>query len=196
MFYKIIILILISLSSLHSNELLEEFSLNNESWGQHDKVPNIAIAGIVTTGLLIGNDTRFGNTVWQSIDSLLIGGVITHLGKHSFRRVRPYEKDLFNDQWFQDGNDSFPSGHTASITSLVTPFIFEYANEEPLTHLLWLLPVQQMIGRVHDKKHYKSDVLTGFAVGALSGWIANQQETPLTLSWSDNGIYTGVSFDF
>lgn len=191
-----IFILLSFLTHSQAETFSEMFELSSDSWAYHDKMPTLAIAATAAAGLIIGNDTRFGNTVWKSIDSMIIAGVITQAGKYTFNRVRPYESHLYDKQWFQRGHDSFPSGHTSSMTSVVAPFIFEYAKEEPLVHLLWALPAQQMIGRVKDKKHYVSDVLAGFAVGVFSGWLATQRDMPFTLSWREGGVYAGLNFNF
>jgi len=196
--FNIIFIFIVGFTSLSfSGVTLENpLGLKDGGWGEHYNVPKIAVPGLVFTGLKMGNDSRFGNTVWKSIDSMLLGGLATEALKKTFRRVRPSSSHEYDKQWFQDGNNSFPSGHVSSMSSIVSPFIYEYAEEQPLVHLLWLVPVHQMFGRVNDKAHYKTDVSVGFLVGALTGYIAHQQETPFTLSWTDNGIYAGVEFEF
>lgn len=167
-------------------------------WAYHKQLPTVAAVSIFTTGLIIGNEDRFGKTVWQSMDAFMISSAITTSMKNIFQRVRPadaIEKGT-GDQWFKSGNDSFPSGHTASMTALVTPFVLEYAQDKPLVNLLWLLPLHQAVGRVEDKKHYKTDVSVGFAVGFLSGYLARKLDIPLILSWDDDGVYAGVNFKF
>ena len=196
MIKKIILATTIFFTSAQANDVSEAYSIVNDSWGYHENIPTIAITSVLLAGLVEGNESRFGKTVWKSIDSLAIGGVITQVGKYSFGRVRPYQETEELKGWFNPGHHSFPSGHTSSITSIVTPFIFEYAEDEPLIHLLWLLPAQQMFGRVNDERHHVTDVIAGFGVGLLSGWIASDLETPLTLSWKKDGIYAGLNWEF
>lgn len=191
------ILLLSTITSLgYSFDAYNPLGLKDGGWGGHYNVPKIAVPGLLLTGLIMGNDSRLGNTVWKSIDSMLIGGVITEIGKAAFGRVRPEDSWKYDKQWFQSGNKSLPSGHVSSMASIVSPFVFEYAEEEPLVHLLWLLPAHQVFGRVNDKRHYMSDALAGFGVGVLSGWLVSDFKTPLTLSWKEGGIYAGIEFDF
>lgn len=196
MFFRIFFSLLISISFSHSNSFNELLGIKDGGWGEHYNIPRIAVPAVALTGLVMGNDSRFGNTVWQSIDSMIMAGLATEALKVSFGRVRPVDSHLYDKQWFQDGNKSFPSGHVSSMSSIVSPFIFEYAHEKPLVHLLWLFPIHQAIGRVKDKRHYKTDVSVGFLLGIASGWIANQQDTPFSLSWTDNGIYAGLKWNF
>lgn len=193
---KTIIAFLLSFTFAQSNPISESLTVFNDSWAYHDNLPTIAITSVLLGGLIEGNDTRIGKTIWKSIDSLAIGGVITQVGKYSFGRVRPYEETDTLSGWFNPGHHSFPSGHTSSMTSIVTPFIFEYYEDEPLVNLLWLLPLHQAIGRVKDERHHVTDVIAGFAVGVLSGWIASDFETPLVLSWKEGGAYAGLEWQF
>src|SRR6478609_6153373 len=76
-----------------------------------------------------GSDTRFGKTMWQGIDSEIIGGVSATAGKYIFTRTRP--ADANNPcLWFQgNSNYSFPSGEASVAAALVTPYVLEYAGE-------------------------------------------------------------------
>ena len=69
-----------------------------------------------------GSESRFGKTMWQGIDSEIIGGVSAQAGKYIFTRVRPTIEDN-PCLWFQGGhNYSFPSGEAAFAASLVVSF--------------------------------------------------------------------------
>jgi len=60
-----------------------------------------------------GSESRFGKTMWQGIDSQIIAGVTTTVGKHIFTRARPSPQNN-PCLWFQGGdNDSFPSNQAA-----------------------------------------------------------------------------------
>ena len=72
-----------------------------------------------------GSETRFGKTMWQGIDSELIGAGFAQAGKYIFTRTRPDQKDN-PCLWFQGGsNHSFPSGEAAVSAALVTPYVLE-----------------------------------------------------------------------
>jgi len=193
---KLLISFAIFFNLSHANSFNELLGIKDGGWGEHYNVPRVAVPGLLLTGLIMGNDSRLGNTVWKSIDSMLLGGIATEALKKTFGRVRPESSHEYENQWFQDGNNSFPSGHVSSMSSIVSPFIYEYAEEEPLVHLLWLFPVHQALGRYNDKRHYASDVTVGFLLGALTGYIAHKQETPFMLKWTDKGVYAGLEFNF
>jgi membrane-associated phospholipid phosphatase len=109
-------------------------------------------------------------------------------------RVRPRDTDSPND-WFEDGK-SFPSGHVAGMTAIVTPYVLEYQDEYPIVHALWLLPAYQMVGRVKAQAHWQSDVIVGALVGFASGYFAHHLEYPFTLYFVDGHAVAGLRYSF
>ena len=187
MFIKILLALTLSFSLLQSYD---------GKWGHHYEVPKYMAIATIGTSLVFGNNSRFGQTTWQSLDALWMSALATEAIKHSVERVRPRDADEYDDQWFQSGNQSFPSGHVSSVTAMVTPFILEYQKDSYWYHLLWLLPAQQMVGRVKEDAHYPTDVAAGFALGFASGYLAHSLDVPVLLMWKDDGVYVGLDMDF
>jgi len=73
-------------------------------------------------------------------------------------------------------------------TSLVTPFVFEYASEHPYTYGLLLISLYVGVRRLRAQAHWQSDVLAGWAVGGLSGWYAHRRETPIFVEVLPSGM--------
>lgn len=83
-------------------------------------------------GLWEGGESRFGHTVWQSIDATVVGGAVTEILKVSFSRQRPSTTNNPNE-WFKGhGNQSFPSGDVTVVSAIVTPLILEYGPGDPM----------------------------------------------------------------
>jgi membrane-associated phospholipid phosphatase len=91
------------------------------------------------------------------VRALAVDEILTETIKHSTHRERP------------DGSDfrSFPSGHAS------TTFAFATALER---HLGWRNAVPAYVfssyvaaSRLHDNRHYLSDVMFGAAVGIIAG---------------------------
>ena len=142
-----------------------------------------------------GAESRFGKTMWQGMDSQLITFGATEVMKYSFARVRP--RNTSNPcEWFQHGNDSFPSGEASSAAALVTPYVLEYGREYPLTYGLLLLPLYVGAGRVKAQAHWQSDVLAGWAVGRLAGWYGHSRETPILVEILPHGAVVGLKMRF
>ncbi len=143
-----------------------------------------------------GSETRFGRTMWQGIDAEIVAGVGAQVGKYIFTRARPNDGD---DPclWFEGGsNHSFPSGEASVAAALVTPYVIEYASQYPATYALLLLPLYVGAGRIKNQAHWQTDVLAGWAVGALSGWFAHSLETPISIRLLPDGVEVGLKFRF
>jgi hypothetical protein len=143
-----------------------------------------------------GSESRFGKTLWQGIDSEIIGGVGATAGKYIFTRVRPSTEDN-PCLWFQGGsNYSFPSGEASVAAALVTPYIIEYGRDDPAVYALLLLPLYVGAGRIKNQQHWQTDVLAGWAVGGLSGWYAHERDVPIMIELLPHGVEVGMKAKF
>jgi len=143
-----------------------------------------------------GSETRFGKTMWQGVDSEIIGGVTAAAGKYIFTRVRPSTTDN-PCLWFQGGsNYSFPSGEASVAAALVTPYVLEYGSENPAAYALLLLPLYVGAGRIKNQAHWQTDVLAGWAVGGLSGWYAHSRDVPIMIQLLPRGFEIGFKKQF
>ncbi len=114
--------------------------------------------------------------------------------KYAFSRVRPDDGNGDPNLWFKGhGNESFPSGEVTVVSSIVSPFVFEYAHDHPWTYALELLPVYDGIARMKVQAHWQSDVIAGFALGTGAAWLMHRNaNTPYILSVMPHGIYVGL----
>ena len=113
-------------------------------------------AGIYAYGRL-EDKPKVSHLGMDLIRALVLDEILTQTIKHSVHRLRP------------DGSDnlSFPSGHASST------FAFATALER---HLSWRYAVPAYIfssyvatSRLHENKHYLSDVVFGASVGIIAG---------------------------
>jgi membrane-associated phospholipid phosphatase len=154
--------------------------------------PLVVIAG----ALWEGDDTRYGHTSWQAVDSLVIGAVTTVGMKLAFGRARPSQTDDPN-RWFQgSGHNSFPSGEVMEITTAVTPFILEYGADHPAVWALELLPAYDAVARVKSRAHWQSDVLASFAIGTAIGYYTHSRPTALSVGLLPRGLTVGWKKSF
>ena len=143
-----------------------------------------------------GSEDRIGKTMWQGIDSEIIGGLGATAGKYIFTRTRPSTENN-PCLWFQGkSNYSFPSGEAAVSAALVTPYVIEYASEYPVAYALLLLPLYVGAGRIKNQAHWQTDVLAGWAVGGVSGWYAHTRETPFMIQILPHGFQVGYKTQF
>jgi len=152
--------------------------------------------GQIGLALYEGGDTRLGNAAWRGIDSEIIGAVATEGLKRTFRRARPRDNPDPNSWFTCSSNCSFPSGEAAEAASIVTPYMLEYGPDQPAVYLLSIIPLYVGIGRIKAQAHWQTDVIGGWAVGALSGWYAHQRDQPLVLQLMPHGIFVGLKKSF
>ncbi len=155
------------------------------------------VAAPIVSALWEGGESRFGRTLWQSVDAEVIGSISSEVLKRVFSRKRPRDTPSPN-QWFKGGgNQSFPSGEVTLASSVVTPLVLEYGNEHPAVYALEILPVYDAIARMKVWGHWQTDVLAGFGLGAAAGYIAHRHGgTPWVLSIMPGGVYVGLKKQF
>ena len=150
----------------------------------------------VGAALWEGSETRFGRTLWQGMDAQIIASVTAAVGKRVFTRVRPINANN-PCLWFEGGsNYSFPSREAAGMAALVTPYILEYASEQPAVYALALLPLYIGSARIKNQAHWQTDVLAGWAIGGLSGWFAHRHDIPFMIQLLPDGFAVGFKTRF
>jgi hypothetical protein len=160
--------------------------------GLEDGVIFLEIAG----GLWFGNDNELGHTFWQSIDASAISGLSASVLKYGFSRARPYQGNNPN-AWFKgSGHQSFPSGEVTLQASFVTPFIVNYAREEPWILILEALPVYDAFARLKSHAHWQTDVIAGWALGTGVGYWSTTRPVPVSVQLLPDGLSVGFSKRF
>ena len=162
-------------------------------WGRSSQQAalGLTITAVVATAFWEGGESRLGKTSWQSIDSTLITAATTTAGKFVFERARPSQTDDPN-KWFQGkGHYSFPSGEVAAMSAAVTPYVIEYHQTHPWVWALELLPAYDSIARIKSQAHWQTDVLAGWAIGAVAGYYAHSLNSPWSLSIMPHSVQVG-----
>jgi membrane-associated phospholipid phosphatase len=112
---------------------------------------------------------------------LLIQASITGIVKGTVQRTRPFAYDdetLMSNKTSTDARISFFSGHTsmtAAISFFTAKVFTEYIENNTAKILIWsgavLLPAATALMRVNSHWHFPSDVMAGYAIGALVGYL-------------------------
>jgi undecaprenyl-diphosphatase len=162
------------------------------SIGKSPQFPAELIGLTLAGAVWEGGRSRFGKTLWQSLDAAAMAGISTQALKWTFQRTRP-SSTTNPDLWFQGvHNMSFPSGDVSSITALVTPIILEYHRTDPGVDALAALPVFDMAARMKAHGHWLTDTMAGAAVGVASGYFAHRLHSPFILGLLPGGFYVGL----
>jgi hypothetical protein len=149
------------------------------------------VAAEVVGSLWLGNDNKLGHTFWQTVDASVISGLGVQLLKHGFSRARPTQGDNPN-LWFKGrGHASFPSGEVTLQASFVTPFIVNYARENPWVWALEVIPVYDAFARLKSRAHWQSDVIAGWALGTAVGYWSTTWKTPISVQILPDGMSVG-----
>ena len=155
---------------------------------QHSKAASIAsdvfqYSMMVSPALLfidkdVRKDWKTVMPVW--IETFALTSALTMFTKELAHRKRPYVYSDYGNgnKYGSNATASFWSGHTA-ITAASTFFIaMVYADYHPHSRwkpLMWtgaaIIPALTGITRYKAGKHYWTDVITGYAVGALVGTL-------------------------
>lgn len=135
-------------------------------------------------GFLFRN-VKMQTTTLLAAQAYLTGGAVESLLKTLSGRQRPYFSDssdveaspAFHGPFYKTPRDangkptnsSFPSGHTTVAFAAATVYAMEYRDKPVVPILAYSAATLIGISRITENKHWATDVLTGAALGYLSG---------------------------
>jgi membrane-associated phospholipid phosphatase len=130
---------------------------------------------------IAGQDMRenYGTIALMGVETFLLTQGITSLAKVIFHRTRPYAYNpsvSIEERLQKDARASFFSGHTSQAAAGCFFFAAVYQQYNPTSKarfVVWSLAaaIPAVVGfmRVHSGKHFLTDVLVGYGVGASVG---------------------------
>jgi membrane-associated phospholipid phosphatase len=154
------------------------------------------LAAEVVGSLWLGNNDELGHTLWQTVDASIVSSVAAELLKIGFSRARPNQGNNPN-AWFKGSCcESFPSGEVTLQASFVTPFIANYAHDNPWMWSLELLPAYDAIARLKSQAHWQTDVIAGWLLGSGAGYWATTRSIPISVQLLPGGLSVGFHTRF
>jgi len=75
--------------------------------------------------------------------------------------------------------------------SFVTPFIVNYARQEPWVWALEILPAYDAAARLKSQAHWQTDVIAGWALGSAIGYWSTTRRVPLSVQILPRGLSVG-----
>jgi membrane-associated phospholipid phosphatase len=139
-----------------------------------------ALGVSLATGILAQNGEQPLVPVVIILESGFLAAGITDVVKEAVRRPRPYLYDPAIPVELHKGHDdrhAFWSGHTANTAAITfaTAHLVQHSNASPgAKTATWIgaatVPAAMGWWRVRSGRHFPTDVLTGYAFGALVGW--------------------------
>ncbi len=134
----------------------------------------------LATGILVQNGEQPLVPVVIILETGLLASGLTNVVKEAVHRPRPYLYDPAIPPALQNGRDdhhSFWSGHTGNTAAITfaTANMVQHSNaSKGVKTATWIsaatIPAAMGVLRVRSGRHFPTDVITGYAVGALLGW--------------------------
>lgn len=117
-------------------------------------------------------------------EAILISGALCLVTKLAVGRARPFKLEgkssFVGPTTFASSYKSFFSGHTTTAFALASSFAEIYSNKSWVSYLSYSLATITGISRIHDGKHWASDVFLGAVVGTVTGrFIAQKHKNAL-----------------
>ncbi len=178
-----------------------------------DRVSDVfmSTAQLMPVIFLAGKKTRrhFGQIAVMYGETMLINGSLTMVTKYAVHRPRPYvfngEASLSSIQSV-NAQASFVSGHvssTAASTFFMAKVYCDFYPDSAWKPVVWtaaaFVPAVTGYLRVRAGKHYPTDVIGGYALGAAVGFLVphlhrNRGHRNISLSAAPNGFYFSMDF--
>lgn len=150
------------------------------------------LLGLSVGGKVLGHRGLYGVSS-RALKSTLVSGAAAMVLKPMIGRERPTSSpdSPFNFHPFGFKDQSFPSGHTAVAFALATSFAREIEGQWD-DAVFFTLAALTGYSRMHDDKHWASDVVFGAGVGILSARFVHRREAKIAVG---RGM-VGVSLSF
>jgi hypothetical protein len=124
------------------------------------------LAGLFAVGQFSGND-GLRKTAWLGVESYLASSVFSTVLKYAVGRARPGAEEgssSFHPFNKRSSWTALPSGHSTSIWSVAT-VIADRTDNGFVDAACYGIAVVTSLSRIHEDKHWASDVLIGSAIG-------------------------------
>lgn len=142
-------------------------------------IPLILVAGLIFPARKITIPGIRKLQISEIVFVLLVGYIITGIivtalkfGMHMPRPSVVFGSHVVHSWEIQDSPFSFPSGHSAFAMLIATTF-WTRTDKFAFRALLLVYIVWVGLSRINLGMHFPFDVLSGFAIGAFSAWLAN-----------------------
>jgi len=150
------------------------------------------LTGWVLTGAAgcLCKDAKTTDTALLGIKSFLLAGGMSYAVKCAVQRSRPGPAD--SQTFWQHGSfswkhDSFPSGHSVVAWSTATTLARQYPEQTWLPWLVYPAAALTSYARLHDDKHWASDVFAGAIIGHFTTLLVLRTTPRLSITLSQDG---------
>jgi len=147
-------------------------AIDDKTW---EDISNYGIFSLVSAAFVVPSTKGDWEGMGQAAYSLASAQVLAQIGKGVIHERRPDKSD----------NNSFPSGHTATAFAAATTLHRRYGWKTGFP--AYAIATLTGAARVGARKHHWHDVITGGAIGAVSGWFFTDKfsEKVQIVPWAD-----------
>lgn len=157
------------------------------------------MAGFYLHGIIWKN-ARSKRVGLLGVKAFVLTGCFTQVMKYAFQRQRPDVTDnpyRFEGFWGSWKHDSFFSGHTSTFFAVAAIIACEYNDKKLIPPLVYTVAGIASLSRIHDNRHWASDVFLGAVVGYGIGKLIyshNNWKIQISPAVSPNttGLYIAV----
>lgn len=139
-------------------------------------IVHLGVAGAVYGGGLVAGSPRWRDTGLMMGEAALLADAATLVLKQTIGRARPLtgkNSGSFRPLGFDSDYDSMPSMHTASSFAMAS-VITSTSGSVPVGILSYATAAFVGFSRMHEGKHWASDVLLGAVIGELAGRVVTR----------------------
>lgn len=154
---------------------------------------SIGLGAAFLTGLIVKNE-KVQRISLLSLKSSLLSGLLAQTFKNIGHRSRP-NAGLGKSSWhgpkIGGKHKAFPSGHTTTAFAIATTFAQIYKEKKWVGISAYTIAAITGISRVHDNKHWATDVFAGAALGYFSARaiLKNEGRNRRSITFAPSSLY-------
>jgi membrane-associated phospholipid phosphatase len=130
--------------------------------------------GVTWLGGYAFGSPKTKDTALLCLKSFLLANGASVSIKYLTQRERPFEdegKGFWNGKGFNKTRDSFPSGHATIVWSIAPILAEQYKESKWVPPAAYGVAVLTSYARMHNERHWASDVFAGAMVGYLTSQL-------------------------
>ena len=160
-----------------------------EPWGSG--VYSLPLMGLLYLNGMISQNDRSKKVALLGVKAFVVQSIVVQIPKYALQRHRPYQNNPA-DPGIWAGPlggithfTSFPSGHTTTAFAVATVLATEYKDKPIVPILAYTVATFTGLSRIHDNRHWASDVFMGAALGySIGKLICNRNNWGVSVSVS------------
>jgi membrane-associated phospholipid phosphatase len=156
----------------NKDDFTKDLALISNQFGEGKYV--LPALGVTWLGGYVFASPKTKDTALLCLKSFFLANGASTSIKYLTQRERPFEhegKSFWNGKSFIWQRDSFPSGHATVVWSIAPILAEQYKDTFWVPPTVYTVAALTSYARMHDERHWASDVFTGAMVGYLTSQL-------------------------